>query len=168
MLKKYLIGLILGLMTLVVWADEIPNLDLRTLSGGEAGLDQYVGKGKWVLVMFWATECPICERDKPGISAFHSKHKDKDAMVVGVAIDGMENIEAIKQNIETHKPGFPNLVASDLGVMAMNYQIAAEEEFRGTPTYWFFSPEGELSGVNPGPVRLEALESFMAKRTELP
>lgn len=58
-------------------------------------------------------------------------------------------------------PGsFPNYIA-ELGVLAMNFEIAAEEPFRGRPTYWFFSPDGELKAVNPGPVRGVALEDYM-------
>ncbi|MGF1644868.1 MAG: peroxiredoxin family protein, partial [Thiotrichales bacterium] len=73
-----------------------PDLDLRTLEGKAASLDDYVGKGKWTLVMFWATDCGICMREKPVMSDFHDAHKDKDAIVVGVAIDGMANVASVR------------------------------------------------------------------------
>lgn len=148
----------------MAYSADIPMLDSKELSGQSMDLDAYVGKGKWTLVMFWATDCVICEQQKPLISAFHDKHKDDYAEVVGVAIDGYKNIDAINRYVEQHKPSFPTLVA-ELPVLAMNYQIATEEQFRGTPTYWMFNPEGELVGNNPGPVRIEALESFMAKHS---
>lgn len=143
-------------------AADIPILDSKSLDGANKDLNAFVGKGKWTLVMFWATDCGICMRQKPVISEFHNKHKNGDAQVVGVAIDGYEEIDAINAYVAEHKPSFPTLVA-ELPILSMNYQIATEEQFRGTPTYWMFDPKGDLVGNNPGPVRIEALESFMAK-----
>lgn len=150
------------LIVITAQAADIPLLDSKQLNGQSKDLDAFVGKGKWTLVMFWATDCSICKRQKPVISAFHSKHKDTDAHVVGVAIDGYKNISAIKAYVAEHRPSFPTLVA-ELPVLAMNYQIATEEQFRGTPTYWLFNPEGELLGNNPGPLRIEAIENFIAR-----
>lgn len=145
---------------------EASVFNLKTMQGSDTKLDQWVGKGKWTLVMFWALDCPVCERNKPAIVEFHQKHKDGNAQVVGISIDGMDNAAEIQNKLNKEPLGFPNYVA-ELGLMAVNYQMAAEESFRGTPTYWFFSPDGELKAVNPGPVRLEALESYMARYTSL-
>ena len=41
-----------------------------------------------------------------------------------------------------------------------------EENLRGTPTYLLFSPVGELLGNNPGRLSVEAIESFIARKTE--
>jgi len=142
---------------------KAPDLGLLTTSGAPASLDRWVGKGKWVLVMFWATTCAICEQNKPSIIEFHNKHKNNDAVVVGVAIDGIDKIASIKEKMREIPASYTDLVAEDLGLMAANFQIAADEPFRGTPTYWFFSPKGELKAVNPGPVRLQALEDYMAR-----
>ncbi len=155
------IGLLAVSTQLPAKGQAVPDLGLRDFSGQPAGLDKYVGKGKWVLVMFWGLNCPICERNKPDINAFHDAHKDKDAEVVGVVINGMESKAAIEKAIQRHPLTFPNYIA-ELGLMAMNFQIAAEEPFRGTPTYWLFNPKGELVAVNPGPIRKEALENFIA------
>lgn len=165
MVKKLLLALVLTLFAGTVAADgEASVFDLRTMDGQPIKLDQHVGKGKWTLVMFWAIDCVVCERNKPAIKAFHDKHKDIDATVVGVSIDGMEFADTIREKVASDGIKFPNYVA-ELPLLAANYQIAAEESFRGTPTYWFFSPDGELKAVNPGPVRLEALESYMARYT---
>lgn len=145
-----------------VQAGAVPLLDTRTLSGEKRDLDAYVGKGKWTLVMFWATDCSICKRQKPEISAFHDKHKDSDAQVVGVAIDGYDKKAAIQDYLAHHETSFPTLIG-ELPVLAMNYEIAAEEPFRGTPTYWLFNPKGELVGNNPGPLRAQAIEAFIER-----
>lgn len=158
--------LLVGLATFQVsLAEEVPELGLKTLEGQPASLKEYVGKGKWTLVMFWATNCPICEQNKPQISAFHQEHADKDAEVVGIAIDGMAARDKIKAVLDQQPVSFPNYVG-ELALLAINFQIAAGEPLRGTPTYWFFNPQGELLAVNPGPVRKEAIEVYMARRAQ--
>ena len=162
MLKYWAALCLLGFsVQLLAKEQPVPDLGLRDFSGETVGLDRHVGKGKWVLVMFWGLNCPICERNKPEINAFHEAHKGKDAEVVGVVINGMENKAAIEQVLQRLPLTFPNYIA-ELGPMAMNFQIAAGEPFRGTPTYWLFNPEGELLAVNPGPIRKAALENFIA------
>ncbi len=161
MRKILLLGffvLIATALSPVAWS--APKLDLHTLDGKPKDLDVFVGKGRWVLVMFWATTCPICEEQKPVISRFHDLHKNDDAEVVGVVIDGLDKKKAIEDSMRRNPMSFPTLVA-ELGLLSMNYQIAAGEPFRGTPTYWLFNPSGELVGVNPGPLRIQAIEKFI-------
>ncbi len=138
------------------------GMELQQVDGTVVDLDEYKGDGKWLLVMLWATTCHICEEQKPEISDFHSRHKDIDARVLGIALDGMSEVEAIKENMKRHKTSFPSLVGN-IAIVASHYQALTQENLRGTPTYLLFNPEGELVGNNPGPLRAEALESFIAK-----
>lgn len=138
------------------------GMELQEVDGTVVDLDQYKGDGKWLLVMLWSISCHICEEQKPEISAFHTRHKDVDARVLGIALDGMEKVEAIKENIERQKTSFPSLVGN-IAIVASHYQALTEESLRGTPTYLLFNPKGELVGNNPGPLRPEAVESFIAR-----
>ena len=139
-------------------------MELQQVDGTVVDLDDYRGDGRWLLVMLWATTCHICEMQKPEISAFHDEHKDSDAHVLGIALDGMERLEAIKENIQQHKTSFPSLVGN-IAIVASFYQHITEESLRGTPTYLLFNPGGELVGNNPGPLSVEAIENFMARKT---
>ena len=76
----------------------------------------------------------------------------------------MERLDAIKANMENHKTSFPSLVGN-IAIVASYYQYLTEESLRGTPTYLLFNPEGELVGNNPGPLSVEAIEKFMARKT---
>ena len=140
------------------------GMELHQLDGQVVDLDDYRGNGKWLLVMLWSTSCHICEEQKPSISEFHTRHKDTDAEVLGIAIDGMKHIDAIRENVNTHKTSFPSLVG-EIVIVASHYQGMTEESFRGTPTYLLFNPNGELLGNNPGPLRIEAIEQFMARNS---
>ncbi|MEE9494449.1 MAG: TlpA disulfide reductase family protein [Gammaproteobacteria bacterium] len=143
---------------------EKPDFGLQTLAGESHSLDTIIGDGKWTLIMFWATDCNICRQQEPLISAFHEKHRDSDAKVVGIAIDGFEKQARVKQHLQDNPLSYPNYIGS-LPMIGFNYQALTEESFRGTPTYLLFTPEGELVGANPGPMKMQALESFIDKRS---
>ncbi len=46
----------------------------------------YVGKGKYVLVDFWASWCGPCKREIPNIAAVYDKYKGADFDVLSVAV----------------------------------------------------------------------------------
>lgn len=141
------------------------GMALQALNGEHVNLGRYVGNGKWLLVMLWATDCAICVREKPAMSAFHDKHRSEDAQVLGIALDGYDRIGEINRFLASYKPSFPTLVG-DIASVAADYQSLTGERLRGTPTYLLFSPAGELLGNNPGPVRPAALEAFMLRHTK--
>lgn len=140
------------------------SMEIQKLDGEIVRLDERVGGGKWLLVMLWATDCHICKQQKPEMSRFHDKHKDIDAEVLGIALDGMGAVEEVKDYLEQHQPSFPNYVG-EIAIVASHYLVLTEENLRGTPTYLLFNPEGELVGNNPGPLSVESLESFISKKS---
>jgi len=142
-------------------AAQTPFYDLLSLDGERIKDDADVGKGRWTLVMIWSSDCHICKAQKPVISEFHDKHKDTDAHVFGIALDGRSGIDDVHSYLAQHPATFPNYVG-ELSVVALSFLEVAQEQFRGTPTYVLFGPTGEVKGVNPGPVSLEALEKFIA------
>lgn len=139
------------------------SMEIQELDGNIVRLDERVGGGKWLLVMLWATDCHICKQQKPEISRFHDKHKDTVAEVLGIALDGMGAVDKIKSYLDDHNPSFPNYVG-DIAIVASHYLVLTEESLRGTPTYLLFNPDGELVGNNPGPLSVESLEQFIAKK----
>ena len=67
-------------------------VDFTGFAGGETvRLSDYVGKGKYVLVDFWASWCGPCKKEMPGIIAVNSKYAGDRFMVVGVNISDNEN-----------------------------------------------------------------------------
>ena len=137
-------------------------LEVRTLEGKFTTLSQHFEEGKWTLVMLWTTNCGICIREYPIMSEFHNKHKDIDAIVIGVSLDGYAKLDSISTHIDEMPMTFDNLIG-ELGVVAFNYETFTEESLLGTPTYMMFNPKGQLVGHNPGPVKLEALENFIQR-----
>jgi len=134
-------------------------------SGNDVLFKDLKGNGKWTLVMLWSTHCHVCHIDKPKISAFHDKHKQGDIEVVGIALDGIENLDTVKNYLLNNKVSFPSYVGNT-AIIASHYYGMTKENLRGTPTYLLFNPKGELLGNNPGSLSTEAIERFIARNTE--
>ena len=67
--------------------------------GKTAKLSDYVGKGKYVLVDFWASWCRPCKHEIPNVKAVYDKHHGKDFDVLSVAV--WEN--SPKESLDTAK-----------------------------------------------------------------
>ncbi len=75
------------------------DFEMQTPEGKTVKLSDYVGKGKVVLVDFWASWCGPCRREMPNLVEAYAKYKGKNFEIVGVSLDqdGAAWKEAIKK-----------------------------------------------------------------------
>ena len=61
-------------------------------------LSEYVGKGNWVLVDFWASWCGPCRGEMPNVVATYNQYHDKGFEIVGLSFDKDKDawVKAIK------------------------------------------------------------------------
>lgn len=130
---------------------EPVDFQLQGLDGKTYRLSDY--RGKWVLVNYWATWCPPCREELPELEVFHSNHKDKDAVVLGVAMERIKK-ERLQKFVDDQFLSYPIL---------MTKPAASTELGRvpGLPTSYLIDPNGELAARQVGPVTLEDLEAFI-------
>jgi peroxiredoxin len=92
--------------TQALFAANFPNEN-----GQQQSLKQYAGK--IVVLNFWATWCEPCREEMPELSSLHDAYKDKNVVVLGVAVDDVGNINEFSKQT---KISYPLFAADDAGM----------------------------------------------------
>jgi thiol-disulfide isomerase/thioredoxin len=66
---------------------KFTDVELTTPDGTPVKLSDYVGKGKLVLVDFWASWCGPCRREMPNIVEIYKDYKGDKFEIVGISLD---------------------------------------------------------------------------------
>lgn len=83
-------------------AGILATTELDDLAGGKRALTHW--RGKVVVVNFWATWCPPCREEIPGLIAVHKRFAGQGVEVVGVAIDTAEKVRPFAQSLGMDYP----------------------------------------------------------------
>ncbi len=115
--------------------------------------------GEWQIVMIWASECEICQREIGSYQQFHDQQPN--ARVVGLTLDGAERRGDALDFVAEHEVHFSNLIGEPEAVMGY-YQIATGSRWIGTPSLLIFRPDGELMAKQAGAVPTDLIAEFIA------
>lgn len=142
-----------------------PDVSLQDFNGKTRQTSEFLGQGKWTVVALWSADCPICRREIFHMTFLYDEHKGKDIDVLGVSIDGVENRRRAQGFIDEQGLNFPNLIGN-----RNDARLLSGTRFIGTPTYYFFSPDGKFSGQRIGPLTQEqaerTIENLKAERAQ--
>jgi peroxiredoxin len=133
--------------------------------GQPRSIESFAGGGKWLVVMIWASDCHVCNMEAEQYAHFHEAHKNRDATVLGVSIDGQEKQADAEDFIRRHDLPFPNLIGEPQTSM-LYYMMVSGAQFAGTPTIMVYGPDGTLMAAQAGAVPVEIIEDFMAKNSQ--
>lgn len=136
-------------------AEGMPFVDFTiengNIDGSMAKLSDYVGKGKYVLVDFWASWCGPCRREIPVVREVWEKYRGDKFEVVGVAVwDKRDNTLEAAAELGI---GWPQIIDAQ-GVPTDLYGIA------GIPHIILFAPDGTIAARG---LRGEALKAKVAE-----
>lgn len=118
-----------------------PDFSLLDLSGKQLSVSDFRDQ-KAVILDFWASWCPNCQRDMPKLSGWHDKYQDKVA-VIGVNLQESESI--VRNYIKRSQISFP-VVFDPRGVASNAYAI------RYTNTHFLINKAGVLVKTIPGDI----------------
>jgi thiol-disulfide isomerase/thioredoxin len=140
--------LVLLFLSIPAHADDFSFTDVH---GKTLKLSAY--RGKWVLVNFWATWCPPCQIELPELSALHNAHKNRDLVVIGIAMD-YKNAKTVLDFIKAKAIPYPIVLGNDDTASQIG-------NFDGLPTSFLYNPSGELAAAHTGAITRDDIEHFI-------
>lgn len=130
------------------------DLTMNDTEGKAHKLSEWCGKGRYVLVDFWASWCGPCRAEMPNVTACYEKYHDKGLDIVAISFDN--NKDAWLQAIQNMK--MPWIHLSDLAgwksIASSTYEIQA------IPSNILFDGEGKVVDTD---LRAEQLEAKLAE-----
>lgn len=77
----------LDILAKVAVGQKFTDFEMADMEGNMHKLSEYVGQGKYVLVDFWASWCPPCRKEMPGLVETYKKYNKKGFDIVGISLD---------------------------------------------------------------------------------
>lgn len=163
-LTASIVGVVLVAFMALLWVSDpggekgraIVGRDVPEVAGvgldGEA-VDVSEWAGSWVVVNFFASWCPPCEREHPELVAFSERHSDGRARVVGVGFD--DDPEKIEAFFDRNGGSWP-VIPSDTGSIALAFGVVA------MPESYLVAPDGTVVDVFIAGVTANELDEAIA------
>lgn len=135
---------------------EPVDYSLPDLSGEMHSLEDY--RGKWVIVNYWATWCPPCQEEIPDLVEFHDRHKDEDAVVLGINFEDIGQ-QQLNSFVDSFLISYPVLRSDPVAVTPLG-------AVPGLPTTYIIAPDGSAVARQVGPVTRKQLEDYIEKKKQ--
>ncbi len=131
------------------------NATMPDEKGHPQALKQYAGK--IVVLNFWATWCEPCREEMPELSKLHDTYKNKNLVVLGVAID---DVGAVSNFVKETKVSYP-LFAADM--QGMQYATNLGNDKDVLPYTVIIKTDGTVAKTYFGRVTQHLLEETLSK-----
>ena len=117
---------------------KFADIEENDVDGKPHKLSEYLGKGNYVLIDFWASWCGPCRAEMPNVKAAYEKYKGKGFNIVGLSFDSkLENWKKAIQDMQ-----IPWIHLSDL----KGWQTLAGKTYgiQSIPASFLVDPNGTI------------------------
>jgi len=131
-----------------------PDFSLKNIDGKEIHLSDFAGKP--VMINFWATWCPPCQKEMPEIEKFYEHYNASGLVVLSINATSQDNIDNVKETIQKNQLTFPVLL-DESGQVAWQYKL------NGLPTSFFINSQGIIREIQIGEVNPSDLDGYFSE-----
>lgn len=131
--------------------DFAPDFVSEDVNGDKISLSDFRGK-KSVLLIFWATWCGYCAKEKDDLKTFTGRYQDK---IKVLAVDSGESRQTIADYIQKENINF-------LMLLDEQRKIWNQYLVRGTPSHFLIDKDGKIVTMRPGLASLADLEIMLS------
>ena len=110
---------------------------LKDLNDNAVGLETVLKQNKAVLLNFWATWCPPCREEIPGLIKLQEKFKDRSFTILGVDVgESKKKVSVFAEKVGINYP------------VLLDSNMAVAEKFKvfGIPTSYLVASDGRFLG----------------------
>lgn len=158
-MKKYLTAAVLALgviLALGLGAAAKDSKTFETLSYDDVKTIVAESKGKVVMINFFATWCPPCREEIPGLMRIREHYGPDKLVLIGASLD--EDEKALREYVAKMKINYP--------VKKAGLDLAQAASVRSIPHMLAFAPDGTVAGNQPGFLPEKVLREFIDKLLE--
>lgn len=109
------------------------DFTLKDINGGDWTFAAH--RGKVVVVNYWATWCPPCRVETPGLVNLANEYKSRGVEVVGVTMD--EDLDDVPPFIESYRIKYP--------ILTPGYNPNISPDGMALPTTFLYDKHGRLA-----------------------
>jgi thiol-disulfide isomerase/thioredoxin len=140
------------------WQFGVAPIEQRKTTRGDFTLPRFEGekawsfadaRGKVVLINYWATWCPPCRWETPGLVRFANEYGERGVEVVGVTMD--ENLELVGPFVENYGIKYP--------ILLPGHDPHLTPDGMALPTTFLYDKNGRLAKKYTGMVLESTLRS---------
>lgn len=138
-----------------------PDVSLNDLDGKSRHFSEFIGRGKWTVLVVWGPRCPPCIEEMPELQKFHDANQGR-AGVLGVAVDfpsfGQARPDEVAKFAGDYLIGFPLLLGN-----AEAFTRFGGDDLLGVPTTVIYDRDGAIVARHTGSVSRDMVERFIDK-----
>jgi len=142
-----------------------PRFTLVSLKGEK--VDSADFRGKVILLNFWATWCPPCRQEIPGLNDLHRQYNQRGVAVIGISLD-QGGAGEVQRFVDKFRVEYINVMADDAVVKAFS-GIPGIGPIQGIPVTFIIDRKGQICrrfvGFTEKRVFEEAIQQVLSEGT---